>query len=59
MVRSSGKMCLFSQNDDPNIVNKQHISATEKNEVSNNIVVGDFVKIFSGLFQGCYAVVLG
>ena len=27
--------------------------------MSNNIVVGDCVKIISGLFQGYYAVVLG
>ena len=53
------KNVSFFQNDDPNIVNKQHINATEKSEVSSNIAVGDFVKIFSGLLQGCYTVVLG
>ena len=54
-----GKIASFSQKDDPNIiVNKQHINTTEKSEVSNSIVVGDRVKIISGLFQGCYAVVL-
>ena len=41
------------------IVNKRHINTTENSEVSNNIVVGDCVKIISGLFQSYYAVVLG
>ena len=48
----------FFQKDEPNIIlNKQHINTTEKSEVSNNIVVGDCLKNFSGLFQGYYAVV--
>ena len=49
----------FYQKDEPNIiVNKQHINTTEMSEKSNTIVVGDCVKIISGLIQGYYAVVL-
>ena len=53
------KNASFYQKDEPNIVNKRHINTTEKSKVSNNIVVGDCVKIISGLFQSYYAVVLG
>ena len=53
------KNASFLQKDEPNIVNKQHINMTEKSKMSKNIVVGDYVKIISGLFQGYYAVVLG
>ena len=53
------KNVSFYQKDEPNIVNKRHINTTEKSKVSNNIVVGDCVKIISGLFQSYYAVVLG
>ena len=54
------KNASFFQKDEANIiVNKQHINTTEKSKVSNNIVVGDCVKIISGLFQGYYVVVLG
>ena len=53
------KNVSFYQKDEPNIVNKRHIITTEKSKVSNNIVVGDCVKIISGLFQSYYAVVLG
>ena len=45
------KNVSFYQKDEPNIVNKRHINTTEKSKVSNNIVVGDCVKIISGLFQ--------
>ena len=52
--------CIFFHKDEPNIiVNKQHINTTEKKEVFNNTVVGDSVKIVSGLFQGYNAVVFG
>ena len=54
------KKLTYFQNDEPNINDtKQHISTTEKSEVSHNIVVGDCAKIISGLFQGYYGVFLG
>ena len=54
-VRKKGLLTYLLE---PNIVvNKQHINTTEKSEVSNNIVVGDCVKIISRLFQGYYVVV--
>ena len=54
------KNVSFFRKDKPNIiVNNLHINTTEKSEVSDNIVVGDCVKITSGLSQGYYAVVLG
>ena len=60
-VRDDGvkfwKNVSFYQKDEPNIVNKQHINTTEMSGVSNIIVVGDCVKIISGLIQGYYAVV--
>ena len=54
------KNASLFQKDEPNIiVNKQNINTTEKSEVSNNIVVGDCVKLISGLFQHYYAMVIG
>ena len=51
-------MFFFQKDESYIIVNKQHINTTEKSEVTNNIIVGDCVKIISGLFQGYFAMVL-
>ena len=54
------KNVSFYQKIEPSIiVNKQHINTIKKSAVSNNIIVGDCVKIISGLFQGYCAVVFG
>ena len=45
------KNASFFQKDEPNIiVNNQHINATEKSKMSQNIAVSDFVKIILDFF---------
>ena len=45
------KNASFFQKDEPNIiVTNQHINATEKSKMSQNIAVSDFLKIILDFF---------